>query len=102
MVKELKLEGLDSAVKASEVVFIDFFADWCGPCRAMMPVIEELSEEAAGKVSFYKVNVDQNEDFAGKFGVSSIPSFFILRNGKVEEKIVGMRDKEILKKKLGL
>ena len=100
MVNELKLEELESVLNANKVVFIDFFETWCGPCRAMGPVVEELSEKYQGKVAFFKVDVDKNEQFAEKFGIQSIPCFFVIKNGKIQDKIVGMRDKSVLEESL--
>ena len=102
MVKELKLNELEKVTQENSLVFLDFFANWCGPCRAMMPVVEELSEELDGKVAFFKVNVDDNADFAEKFQVMSIPCFFVIKDGKVDSKTVGTTTKEVLKAKLGL
>ena len=102
MVKELKLEQLEQVTKENELVFIDFFATWCAPCRAMSPVVDELSEELEGKAAFFKVDVDDNMEFAEKFQVMSIPCFFVIKNGKVDSKTVGMTTKEVLKAKLGL
>lgn len=102
MVKELKLEQLEQVTKENELVFIDFFATWCAPCRAMSPVVDELAEELEGKAAFFKVDVDDNMEFAEKFQVMSIPCFFVIKNGKVDSKTVGMTTKEVLKAKLGL
>jgi len=95
MVNDLYLSELEQVVKENKVVFIDFYADWCGPCRAMMPIVHQLSDEL-DSVKFYKVNVDNNNDFAEAFKVSSIPTFVVFKDGKQTEKIVGMRDKEDL------
>lgn len=102
MVKELKLEQLEQVTKENELVFIDFFATWCAPCRAMSPVVDELADELEGKAAFFKVDVDDNMEFAEKFQVMSIPCFFVIKNGKVDSKTVGMTTKEVLKAKLGL
>ena len=82
------------------VVLVDFFADWCMPCLMMAPIIDELSEKMGGKAKVGKVNVEDNQEIASKFGVSSIPSIFILRDGKVMENIVGARSVEELEEKL--
>ena len=80
-------------------VFVDFYADWCGPCRISAPIIEELSEEVKD-VKFVKVNVDQNQDLAQQYGIFSIPTFMIFKNGKKVHEFVGARDKEGFKKEI--
>lgn len=79
------------------VVLVDFWATWCGPCRMIAPVVEELAEEYDGKVKIGKVNVDENRETAADFGVMSIPTLLIIKNGKEVERIVGFRPKEELK-----
>ena len=76
-------------LKTDLPVVVDFWADWCMPCRIMAPVMEELAEEFAGKALFGKVNVDENPDVASRYGIMSIPHFLIFKNGTLPEKIVG-------------
>lgn len=76
-------------MQAKEPVLVDFYADWCGPCKAMAPIVSELADEYAGKVKVGKVNVDESPESAAKFRVMSIPTFIILVNGVVKETIVG-------------
>ena len=76
------------------LVLIDFFANWCGPCRMMAPVFEEIAQELGGKVNCFKVDVDESEDIARKFGVMSIPTIVLLENGQVREKHIGLWQKE--------
>jgi thioredoxin len=79
---------------------IDFYAAWCGPCKALAPILEELSEEYAGKVDIYKVNVDSEEELANAFGIRSIPTlYFIPMNGQ-PQRTMGAMPKEQLKKML--
>jgi len=73
----------------SEPVLVDFWADWCMPCRIMAPVIEELTHDYKGKAVFAKVNVDENPELASRYSVMSIPHFIIFRNGRPAERIVG-------------
>ena len=70
-------------------VLIDFWAEWCGPCRMVGPIVDQLAEEYAGKVVVGKVNVDENPSIASKYGIRSIPSLLVFSNGEVEEQIVG-------------
>jgi thioredoxin 1 len=86
----------DEILKASQLAFIDFYADWCGPCKMMAPVVEELSEDYSGKVLFGKINVDENQNLAQRYGVMSIPTFLVIKDGEVVEKLVGGLSKEQL------
>ena len=88
--QQFEQEVLNSA----NPVFVDFWAEWCGPCRAVSPVVEELSNEYDGKVDFVKVNVDENGELAQKYNVLSIPTFAIFKNGKVVSQKVGSSAKE--------
>jgi len=76
-------------LKSDGTVFVDFYADWCGPCRAVSPIVEELSEKYDGKMKFVKVNVDNAPDVAAKYGVMSIPTLIIFNKGESEEVFVG-------------
>lgn len=82
------------------VQFVDFYADWCGPCVAMNPVIEELEKEVGDKVEIKKIDVDQNQEEASKYGVMSIPTYLILKDGQEVERFVGVTSKEVIKNKL--
>ncbi len=80
----------DSTVLRSEVpVFVDFYADWCGPCNMIAPTIEALSEEYAGKVKFVKINVDNNQQLAMKYDIMSIPTSILFENGTVKDSLIG-------------
>lgn len=87
-------------LKSDKPVLIDFYADWCGPCRMMSPVIDEIAKEMGEKVKVGKINVDNNQELAMEYGVMSIPTIVILKNGKVEKTFVGVTDKEEIKAKL--
>ncbi|GMB07406.1 thioredoxin [Thermolongibacillus altinsuensis] len=78
------------------VVLVDFWAPWCGPCKMIAPVLEEVDQELGDKVKIVKVNVDENQETAGKYGVMSIPTLFVFKNGEVVDKTVGYQPKEAL------
>ena len=84
------------AIKDNGVVLVDFYADWCGPCKMMAPVVEELAELYDGKAKVGKLNVDNNEEIAMKYGVMSIPTLLVIKNGQVEAKMVGVQKREVL------
>lgn len=84
----------EEVLKSDKPVLIDFYADWCGPCRMMSPIIDEIAEEMANKIKVGKINVDENQDLAMEYGVMSIPTIVIIKNGKVEKTFVGARDKK--------
>ena len=86
----------EEVLKSEKPVLVDFYADWCGPCNAMAPVIEELATELDGKAKVGKINVDDNPDIAVEYNVMSIPTLIIFKNGKEEKRLVGLRDKEEL------
>ncbi len=90
----------DEVMNSNIPVMVDFYADWCGPCQMMMPIVEEMAEKYDGKVKVGKVNTDEQPELAGKFGVMSIPSFFFIKNGKVISSAIGGMDRENLSAKL--
>lgn len=78
------------------LVLADFWAPWCGPCKMIAPVLEELDSELGETVKIVKVDVDENQETAGKFGVMSIPTLIVLKDGEVVDKVVGFQPKEAL------
>lgn len=82
------------------LVFVDFWAEWCGPCRMLSPVLEELAEELDGKVTIAKLNIEENRDTASEFGIMSIPTMILFEDGKPVEKVMGFQPKAALKQYL--
>ncbi len=91
-----------SVIKADSPVLVDFYADWCGPCKTQTPILDELAQEFDGKVKFAKVDIDveENKDLAVKYGVMSVPTLIIFSNGEVKETLVGVTSKSKLQQKL--
>ncbi len=93
--------NFDDEVKShQEVLMVDFWAEWCGPCRAIAPTLEEISRESSGKVSLAKVNVDDNPGLAARYGIRSIPTILFMKGGNVVDQVIGAVPKAQLKKKL--
>ena len=79
---------------------LDFWAEWCGPCRMVSPIIDELAQEYEGRVTIGKINVDENDDVVGRFGIRNIPTVIFFKNGEMVDKIVGATSKDKFKEKV--
>lgn len=100
MAKELTAATFDAAICENSVVLVDFWAPWCGPCRMIGPFIEQIAEAYADKALVCKVNVDECQDVAAKFGVSSIPTVLLFRDGELVDRAVGARPKKAFEQML--
>lgn len=97
---ELTDANVDQALQRFPLVVVDCWAPWCGPCRMMTPVIDELARDYAGKIVFGKVNVDENAQTAMKYGIRSIPALLIFQDGKVVDQLIGAQPKQALEPQL--
>jgi thioredoxin 1 len=94
-------ENFDAAIsRETGVMMVDFWAEWCGPCRAIAPVLEDLANESASKVTLAKVNVDENPGLAARYGIRSIPTILFVKQGKVSDQVIGAVPKAKLQAKL--
>ena len=101
MAKEItEINFEERVLKSDQVALIDFWAQWCGPCRAIAPIIEDLANEYEGKAVIGKVDVDTNQEIAMKYSIRSIPTILIIKNGEVVDRHVGATTKAILKAKI--
>ncbi|MDP4146416.1 MAG: thioredoxin [Bacillota bacterium] len=95
-----KVEFQDNVIKGEGVVLVDYFAQWCGPCKMIAPILDELSQELDGKVKIFKVDVDQSSELSREYNIMGVPTMLIFKNGKEVDKIVGFVPKSTLKAKL--
>jgi thioredoxin 1 len=93
----LNKDSFEKATNSNDKpALVDFWAPWCGPCKALSPILEEISSEMSDSVNIYKVNVDENTELAQEHGVQSIPTILVYKNGSLSETLVGLKSKEEL------
>ncbi|MDR0407307.1 MAG: thioredoxin [Campylobacteraceae bacterium] len=97
---ELNSSNFDDIVKSEGVALVDFWAPWCGPCRMIAPVIEELANEFEGRAKICKLNTDEEQDIAANYGIRSIPTILFFKNGELVDQNIGASSKQILSNKL--
>lgn len=97
---ELNDSNFDEAIKGDKPVLVDFWAEWCGPCKMIGPVVEELAGDYEGKAIVAKLNVDENPQVAGKYGIRSIPTLLVFKGGQIVDKQVGAVPQSVLAQKL--
>lgn len=95
-VNELDKDTFDAAIAADVPVLVDFWAPWCGPCKALGPTIDQIADEVGGNAKICKVNIDESMEIAARFGIQNIPTVLIFRNGEVVQKFVGVQPKGTL------
>ena len=100
MLQQINKDNFETTLKNNDVVLIDFYADWCGPCKALHPTLEQLASEFDQKAVIAKVNVDQNSELSSAFGVRSIPALFYFKNGELVGKQVGLQSQTAIAQQL--
>jgi thioredoxin 1 len=100
MAQQITDANFKELVNGDKPLMVDFWAEWCGPCRMIGPFVEELAQEYEGRAVVGKVNVDENDELAGEFGIRSIPTLLFFKNGEVVDKHVGAASKAVLEEKL--
>lgn len=96
MIQQLDESSFDTTISTNDVVLVDFFADWCGPCKALQPTLEELAKDFEGAAVISKINVDKSPELAAQFKVRSIPALFYFKNGEVVGSQNGVQSKSVM------
>lgn len=99
-IKNLDSTSFNAAVDSSQLTLVDFWAPWCGPCKAIAPILEEVAQELAGKVQIGKVNVDDETEIAARYNIRAIPTLLLFQSGKTVDQFVGMTNKNDLLTKI--
>lgn len=100
MALEVNVDNVNEIMNSGKPVVLDFWATWCGPCRRIAPIIEELAEQYADKVTIAKVDVEENEDLASEYGIRNVPTVLFIKNGEVADKQVGAATKAVFEEKI--
>lgn len=100
MAQMLNSDNFTKEIEKNEVTVVDFFATWCGPCKMLAPVFEELGNEMKEKANFFKVDIDKSLEIAQQYGINTVPTMLIFKNGKVVDKLVGFVPKANIKNKV--
>ena len=100
MVTELKSNNFDQFIKDNKIALVDCWSPWCGPCRRMGPIIEDLAKELEGKVGVAKLNTDDNHEISARFSINAIPTLLVFKNQVLVQTLVGLRPKEDILKQL--
>lgn len=90
----------EALIAQGKPILLDFYADWCGPCQALLPTVEKLAKEYEGNIEIQKVNVDNNQELASKFGVRNIPALFFIKDAEIVDKAIGVQPETVLREKL--
>ena len=99
-ITDLTTDTFKDTISGETPVLVDFWAPWCGPCKAIAPILEELAGELGDKIKICKVNVDENDAISAEYGIRAIPTMLVFKGGEMAEQIVGMLPKDALKAKL--
>ena len=94
--KKINKEEFDVVIKENEIVLVDFYATWCGPCKMLAPILEEFSEKTKGEIEVYKIDVDENPELCGRLNITSIPTLLFFKNGNLIFKELGFRSLDYL------
>ena len=100
MALQITAANFEELLGTGKPMVLDFWAEWCGPCRMVSPIIDELAQEYEGRVTIGKMNVDENDDVVGRFGIRNIPTVIFFKNGEMVDKIVGATSKDKFKEKV--
>ena len=100
LVLEVTSANIEEVVKNNPSLVVDCWAPWCGPCRMMSPIIDELAKDYQGKITFAKMNTDENQEVAGKYGIQAIPTLLVFKDGKLADRKVGALPKKALESEL--